>query len=300
MLIRFTLPALLFLAACAGTSSSPLAVPKPQTTTLRLASWNLEFLAEKNGAGCNPRSDTDYAAMRRIAESLEADVIAFQEAENEAAAARIFDPARFVIVMESRAGAPSGTCGGKYPTQKVIRQAVGFAIRKGVSFDRHADVIALALGNPQLRSGVDITLRPAAAAPIRLLGVHLKSGCFAGRDAKACPVLLAQWPELEAWIDAAAAGTARFAILGDWNRRLGLPGDPLWDDIDDSDPAAADLRLADEGISPKCDPRYDSFIDHIVLDKRAGEAFRSFAETPYAPGEKHYSDHCPIIVGLAP
>ena len=60
-----------------------------------------------------------------------------------------------------------------------------------------------------------------------------------------------------------------------------------------------DLRLADAGISPKCDPRYDSFIDHVVLDKRAGADMLAFAETLYALGEKHYSDHCPVMVTLA-
>ena len=69
--------------------------------------------------------------------------------------------------------------------------------------------------------------------------------------------------------------------------------------IDDGEPQNADLRLADAGISPKCDPRYDSFIDHVVLDKRAGADMLAFAETLYAPGEKHYSDHCPVMVTLA-
>jgi len=225
-------------------------------------------------------------------------VIAFQEAENEAAAARVFDPLRFVIVMEDRAGAPSGTCGGEHKTQTVIRQAVGFAIRKGIVFDRNPDVTALMLGNPQLRSGVDITLRPRGQPAIRLLSVHLKSGCFAGSEAKACPVLLQQIPALERWIDIAAAGNHRFAVLGDWNRRLGLAGDSVWTEIDDGDPPNADLRLADAGVHPQCDPRYDSFIDHIVLDKRAGDDLKSFAETRYAANEKHHSDHCPVSVVL--
>lgn len=295
MLSNRLIAAALLLACTVSQAAAQTPPPKP----LKLASWNLEFLAEQNGVGCNPRDDSDYAAMRRIANSLDADVIAFQEAENEAAAARVFDPAKFTVIMESRPGAPSSTCGGKFPEQKVIRQAVGFAVKKGIAFDRHPDVTSLMLGNAQLRSGIDITLRPEGKAPVRLLGVHLKSGCFAGSEAKACPVLLEQWPALEQWIDAAAAGPDRFAILGDWNRRLGLAGDPLWSEIDDGQPTNADLRLADEGIGPRCDPRYTSFIDHIVLDKRAGADLTAFAETTYAPGEKHHSDHCPISVTLA-
>jgi hypothetical protein len=260
---------------------------------------NLEFLAEKDGTGCEPRTADDYLAMRRIADSLDADVIAFQEAESLAAASRVFDPARYVIVMETRPGEASGSCGGRHPDQIFIRQAVGFAVKKGIAFDRNPDVTTLMLGNPQLRSGIDITLRAAGHAPIRLLGVHLKSGCFEGSEAKACAVLLQQIPAMEAWIDAAAAGPMRFAVLGDWNRRLANAGDMFWSEIDDAQPANADLRLADAGTPPACDPRYNAFIDHIVLDRRAGEAMRQFAETRYAAGTKHYSDHCPVAVTLA-
>ncbi|MDT7529057.1 endonuclease [Sphingopyxis sp. SE2] len=298
MFLRLALLApLIFLAACVqsngGTGLSP-----PSTATLRISSWNVEFLAEKDGTGCEPRAPEDYAAMRRISDGLDADVIAFQEAENVTAAIRVFDPARYTIVMEERAGAPSGTCGGKHPEAQVIRQAVGFAVRKGIDFERHPDVTTLMLGNPQLRSGVDITLRPKGKAAIRLLGIHLKSGCFAGSEAKACPVLLDQIPALEAWIDAAARGPDRFVVLGDWNRRLALPGDAVSQDIDDAEPANADLHLADEGKAPGCDPRYDSFIDHIVLDKRAAADLSGFSETLYASGQKHYSDHCPVAVTL--
>ncbi len=285
------------LAACASTSGR---VDREATERpLRLASWNLEFLAERDGEGCVPRGPEDYAAMRRIADSLDADVIAFQEAENEVAAARVFDPARYVIVIEARAGAPSGSCGGRHPDKALIRQAVGFAVRKDLAFERNPDLVSLSLGDPQLRSGVDITVRPQGGAPLRLLGVHLKSGCFSGSDSKACPVLMRQLPALEAWIDAAAAGPARFAVLGDWNRRLALAGDSVWREIDDGEPANADLRLADDGVPPGCDPRYDSFIDHIVLDRRTGADMTGFVETRYAAGEKHHSDHCPVRVTLA-
>ncbi|MBE1528962.1 endonuclease/exonuclease/phosphatase family metal-dependent hydrolase [Sphingopyxis sp. OAS728] len=287
----------LTLAACTEPHTGPRPVT-PAASPLKVASWNLEFLAEKDGVGCQPRTEADYRAMRRIADDLDADVIAFQEAENPAAAARVFDPSRYNIVMETREGSPSGTCGGENKTQTVFRQAVGFAIKKNIPFDRHAGVTSLMLGNAQLRSGIDITLRPSGRAPLRLLGIHLKSGCFSGSEAKACPTLQQQVPALEAWIDAAAADPDRFIVLGDWNRRLGLAGDSVWAEIDDGEPANADLRLADEGISPKCDPRYDSFIDHIVFDKRAGADMLAFSETLYPPDTKHYSDHCPVSVTL--
>lgn len=289
------------LASCASpqppVGQAPTAVASNRP--LKIASWNLEFLAEQDGAGCEPRTDADYAAMRRMVDSLDADVIAFQEAENEAAAARLFDPSRYTIVMEKRPGAASGSCGGRHPEQTFIRQAVGFAIKKGIAFDRNPDVTALQLGNPQLRSGVDIRVRAPGHQPIRLLAVHLKSGCFQGDRAQACSVLLQQVPVLEKWIDGAAAGPDRFAVLGDWNRRLAEAGDPVWAELDDGNPANADLRLADEGVTPRCDPRYRSFIDHIVLDRRAAGQMTAFAETPYGAGQKHLSDHCPVSALIA-
>ncbi len=235
--------------------------------------------------------------MRAIADGLNADVIAFQEAENPSAAARVFDPARFTIVMEERLGRPGGSCGGSRPGQTFIRQAVGFAIRKTLAFDRAPDVTELQLDNPNLRSGVDIIVRPVAGRPLRLLAVHLKSGCFTGGRAAACETLLKQVEPLERWIDAAAAGPDRFIVIGDWNRRLAAPGDPVWTELDDGDPANADLMLADEGVEPRCDPRYGEFIDHIALDRRASRDFKAFREVTYATAI-HYSDHCPVVALL--
>lgn len=266
---------------------------------LKIATWNLEFLAEKDGVGCEPRSDADYVAMRRIVDGMDADVIAFQEAENEAAAARVFDPARYTIIMEQRPGAASGSCGGRHPEQTFIRQAVGFAIKKGITFDRNPDLTALELGNPQLRSGVDIRVTAPGHQPIRLLAIHLKSGCFQGDRAQACGTLLQQVPVLEKWIDTAAGGPDRFAVLGDWNRRLAEGGDAVWTELDDGSPANSDLRLADEGVTPRCDPRYRAFIDHIVLDRRAAAHASGFAEAPYGAGQKHLSDHCPVSALIA-
>ena len=53
--------------------------------SLRIASWNLEFLAERHGTGCHPRQVADYVEMRRIADSLDADVIDIQVPDRRAA-----------------------------------------------------------------------------------------------------------------------------------------------------------------------------------------------------------------------
>ena len=216
----------LFAGACTGT-------PTPTSTagpTIKLAAWNMEHLAESNGSGCRPRTDADYAAMRAYVEDLGADVIAIQEVESQAAAERVFDPAIYTVVIEDRVGTDrGGECRGQ-PGLTINAQRTGFAVRKGIPFDRQSDFTAVQVGNPDLRSGVDLIVRPRGGQPIRVLSVHLKSGCSSGDRNEACPVLFQQVPVLERWIDQRAAEGVRFAILGDFNRRFGMPADTVWAD----------------------------------------------------------------------
>lgn len=262
---------------------------------LRLASWNLEHLAEDGARGCRPRTEAEYAALRAFAEGLNADVIAFQEVESAAAAARVFDPAIYAILIEDRpeAAGPPSACRG-LAGRSLARQAVGFAIRRSIAIDRAEDLTALQVGDPNLRSGVDITVRRGGGPPLRLLAVHLKSGCASGGDGEACAILDRQAAVLEQWIDARARAGVRFAVLGDFNRRLSLPDDRVWAEIDDGRPSGADLTLAAGSRAPRCDPRFTSFIDHIVLDRRAARTLRGFEEPTYGAGDR-LSDHCPIV-----
>jgi endonuclease/exonuclease/phosphatase family metal-dependent hydrolase len=284
----------LFAGACTGTHS-----PGTGSTagpTIKLASWNMEHLAERNGSGCRPRTDADYSAMRAYVDDLGADLIAIQEVESQAAAERVFDPAIYTVVIEERIGTDrGGECRGKAGLT-INAQRTGFAVRKGIPFERQPDFTAVQVGNPDLRSGVDLIVRPRSGDPIRVLSVHLKSGCSSGDRNEACPVLFAQVPVMERWIDDRAAEGVRFAILGDFNRRLAMPADAVWADWDDGSPANADLALASGDESARCNPRYRDFIDFIVLDRRATEDMRAFEEKTFE-GEG-LSDHCAISARL--
>ncbi|WP_292037103.1 MULTISPECIES: endonuclease/exonuclease/phosphatase family protein [unclassified Brevundimonas] len=268
---------------------------------LKIASWNLEHLAERDGEGCRPREEGDYALLRRHADALGADVIAFQEVESRAAAERVFSPDRYEVVMSSRPASPWGPeCRG-LPGRHIQNQAVGFAIRKGVPWSRHEDLSALALGNPNLRWGVDVTV--GRERPLRLLAVHLKSGCNSGRAPTDpdCPVLFGQAPVLETWIDDRANAGEAFVVLGDWNRRMASRGDAFFQALNDGEPAAASLTLTGAGRSAGCKARYREFIDFIVVGVEAAERVvpGSFEEYAYAsPEAEHPSDHCPISVRM--
>ena len=257
----------------------------------------MEHLAEANGSGCRPRTDADYTAMRGYVADLNADVIAIQEVESQAAAERVFDPAIYTVVIEDRVGTDrGGYCRGREGLT-INAQRTGFAIRKGLAFDRQPDFTAVQLGNPDLRSGVDLIIRPRGGDAVRVLNVHLKSGCSSGDRNEACPVLFEQTPVMENWIDRRAAEGMRFAVLGDFNRRLGMVDDSVWADWDDGSPSNSDLALASGDQSARCNPRYRDFIDFIVLDRRATSDLRGFEEKTFE-GEG-LSDHCAVSASLS-
>lgn len=294
-MLRFVpLVALLALANCV---TSNRAYP-----SVRLATWNLEHLAARNGEGCRPRTNADYETLRQHAAQLGADVVALQEVENAAAAARVFPESHWVIVMSDRpGGSRGGFCRGTVGP-KILKQDVGFAIRKGVRFRRNPDLSGLGLSNPDLRWGVDVTLD--LPKPIRLLSVHLKSGCNTKRDMSDpdCPVLFAQAPVLEGWIDARAHAGEDFAVMGDWNRRIALPGDEFLNMIGDDDPPGGRLVFANAGRQASCVQRYSDFIDHIALGRDTAPRVLSgsFAEYIYGvPEDQHPSDHCPNSVAIS-
>ncbi|MEL4424114.1 hypothetical protein AAEH90_21460, partial [Shewanella algae] len=80
------------------------------------------------------------------ADRLNADVIAFEEVDGPEAAARVFDPARYQLVL----------------TNDSVVQRVGLAVRRGIQIVRHPDLTALdvepAEAAHRLRAGLDATL----------------------------------------------------------------------------------------------------------------------------------------------
>jgi 5'-nucleotidase (lipoprotein e(P4) family) len=295
---------------------------------VRLATWNVEYLVEpatfaalagqcvadggkvpgaERRLPCNTvprlaRDEADFAALRRYAAQLDADVVALQEVDGPATARRLFPGYEFCF------------------TARPNVQKNGFAIRRGLPHRCEPEYLPVSLGDT-IRRGVVVTLFPGAPEEITLLGVHLKSGCPAGplTDAAtpACATLAAQVPALEAWIDAQAGAGRRFALLGDFNRRMGLERGPardregrlvnLWPEIDDRDPPGADLFRASEKLPfRKCvaDDPYDSYIDDIVLgrDLAARIPRDGLVRVTYefADAKAHrLSDHCPVGVDLS-
>jgi endonuclease/exonuclease/phosphatase family metal-dependent hydrolase len=256
---------------------------------LKLATWNLEWLTDRNRdlpPDVRPRQPEDIDLLRRYASELDADVIAIQEVDGPGIAARVFPNEAYSIHM----------------THDRVVQRVGFAVRRGIRYTVNPDVTALDVDpRHDLRSGADITLR-LEPAPLRILAVHLKTGCFdrrfSGRLQRACAELREQLDPLLDWINARRSEGVAFAIMGDFNRHMD-GRDQFWAALRQ----AAPLARATEGRASPCWGG-EAFIDHIIL----GGAARSWMQpdtlrvlTYRETGDawaKRLSDHCPVSVHL--
>lgn len=264
--------------------ATPKAAPGLRSA-LRLATWNLRWLDDELERGAFPRSDRDYRKLAELATRLDADVIALQEVEGERGVARVFPADQYRLVLSARKAA----------------QRTGFAVRHGIQVTHHPDLESLNVGH--LRRGTDITVHHAGHN-LRVLSVHLKSGCFAAAldRGKACRKLALQLPHLEAWIDARQGEGLAFAILGDFNRRFfATPDDPMWAELDDGAPQGLRLWSPTQSRPSLCKGGPQAaFIDHLVFNaaSRKWVDESSFSELVPAPEDAAYrlSDHCPIAI----
>jgi endonuclease/exonuclease/phosphatase family metal-dependent hydrolase len=311
--------------ACSGVGAAPVA-------ELVLASWNLEHLAAADGAGCRPRFADDYAQLRRIAAGLDADIVALQEVEDATAVARVFDPARYAVVVSPRRERDLGDCRGR-PGQARTPQRTALVIdreRLDARGLRWQELEPLrALGIEGRRWGTRILIRPrSGGAGLELVSLHLKSGCAWGRldgpkvKREQCLILRRQRGILEEWIDQRGGADRPFVLIGDFNRQLDQPRDDFWREIDDGEvcrwredrrlgrrcepgtsvpDADADLVLANAGepFPFPFKPRYPYAVDHFVFSGRAGDWIvpDSYRAIAYEQVPKP-SDHHPITIRI--
>ncbi len=258
---------------------------------LKVATWNLEWLtlrAEGDPAlpeNVRPKRPEDIAALRRYAGLLDADVVAFQEVDGPEAAAAVFPPDRYALFM----------------TRDAVVQRVGFAVRLGLPVRQNPDLTGLDVhpnAHYRLRSGADITL-DLPGGRLRLLAVHLKSGCNADRlngPSRVCETLRLQVVPLQGWIAQRREEGAAFVLIGDFNRRM-EGRDELLAALN----TVAPLKRATEGRATPCWGG-NTFIDHIIAGGAARGWMQSdtlrvmlYRETDEAAKAK-LSDHCPVSV----
>lgn len=259
---------------------------------IKIATWNMEWLTSRPAGDpalpddAAPKRDADIAILAGYAAQLQATVVALEEVDDPALVARIFPPDRYQVLI----------------TNDQVVQRVALAVRRDVIVTRHPDLAALDVSRPgrrHLRTGLDATLTIGGTA-LRVLAVHLKSGCWEGplgdTHRAACADLAAQLPVLQTWIGARQAEGAAFVVIGDFNRRL---------KADDMFLAglqrAAPLGVATAGHASPCWGGED-FIDQILAGGPAQlwmqpDSLRVLVYRETSPDMKErLSDHCPVSV----
>ena len=162
---------------------------------LKVATWNLEWLTTRPPGDpalptdVVPKTAADFAVLKRYAAQLGADVVAMEEVDGPAAASVLFPSDRYAL----------------YFTGDDVVQRVGIAVRRGIAVHRNPDLTGLDLypeARHHLRSGLDLTL-DLPSGPLRLLAVHLKTGCQRDNldtsSRPQCATLRGQLPVLRGW-----------------------------------------------------------------------------------------------------
>ena len=275
---------------------------------LKISSWNIAWLGSHE---YNERTPSDYKKLASYAKKLNADVVALQEVENEVWAKKVF-----------------GDEYNYYFSTKDWVQRVGVAVKKSSGLTVVAqEYKALDVG--RVRYGMDITLSRNGKT-LKLLAVHLKSGCFddpldaesvaampsaTEREIKrkhACTTLNKQIQPLENWMDQQAKTGIPFLVLGDFNRRFSkdkslkhTEQQGLWQALDDE--GNESLWTPTMKKESACwGGYYKDYIDHIVFNPSAKALYQdeSFSQLVFTPKytkklSQTLSDHCPISVKLS-
>ncbi len=229
--------------------------------------------------------EADFALLRAYAEELDADVIALQEIDSIEAAQKVFPPQEYSIILTDE----PDYRGPASPSARACATPAIPTWKNWTSCRTGSGVCAGALTSP-------------STGDLRLLAVHLKSGCFSpASSANACSQIAEQIPIVGRWIDARQKEGLAFAVMGDFNRRF-PEGDPLWAVLDNG---PAPLVRVTAGRTSKCwGGQYPEYIDHIILGGAARDAIRQnsfdsivFRETG-KQDKARLSDHCPVSIHL--
>jgi endonuclease/exonuclease/phosphatase family metal-dependent hydrolase len=274
---------------------------------LHIATWNLEWLvspatAHASRLACDrgkraklpcdvargSRDSADFARLAAYARRLDADIVAFQEVEDAAVAARIFRGYR--ICMAGGQGV----------------QHTGFAVRKQLPHHCGEPLTTLAAGGRH-RHGAVLTALPGTPAAFTLLVVHLKSGCSTAPldSSSSCETLAAQGQALAGWIGAEQQRGARFMVLGDFNRAGPDDDDPFWSSLQrDSRTSLRNAARGEPFHNCFVGQPFWQFIDHILLSPALAPRLvpRSFRKMGYESLDAlryRLSDHCPVSIRVS-
>ncbi|MER8824385.1 MULTISPECIES: hypothetical protein [unclassified Mesorhizobium] len=236
----------------------------------RLGNWNVQTLVHSADTATvfpddHHRTAADFADLRKWRDLIAADVMFLQEVTSPAAINEVFPVAngwthcisgQYAVLEHMNQSGPVCTRVGETPHMPVAaerQQFTAIALKEsaGLVLDMVADLPELNVKSDDngtirdVRWGLDVILRDGASR-LRVLVVHLKSGCFDDRvDRKfftrdpaldppakfACDTLGRQMFPLHKWIRAREDAGEAWMIVGDFNRRLDLGGGRTQDEV---------------------------------------------------------------------
>lgn len=254
---------------------------------MHLATWNLEHLASDTGTGLKPRTFVGWAHLAEIAREIEADVWLLQEVDSEAVVRQVLREPCWAVRVAPR----------RWRDRRrsvALRTAIAVNTEK-IGPERLKWTDPVKLGGwwvgARLCTEADIGID---GDTVRLLCVHLKSGCWSGnsagmfgRPSLVCARQMNQQAAVRRWLQ---AGGLRIAG-GDFNRVMADPADAM--------------RKRAEGIgasvipSPEDRPGKEGRIDHWVLNEAASRKWRKvIAETQTMKYHPENPDHEPVRIEL--
>lgn len=264
------------------------------------------------------------AALRTRLAELAAqgmDVLAVQEVQSPAALQAVLPAGYRVLCFTTRPNT----------------QNLGFALSTKLKADASCrEVRSLSLEeDPQAegssRRGLELSLQ-IGGQRLTVLNVHLKSRCVGGpinpEKNNHCGTLQRQAQPLEAWVEDQGRQGHAFMIMGDWNRDLEAEirghyparhddSDPrrpikeaavvrnLWPEINDNDPPASAMELADVDRSAAAHKACHDKLDQLAVSRTLQAQLdpsllvngRLGARLLPRPAEA--SDHCPLQTQLS-
>ncbi|CAI3926856.1 Metal-dependent hydrolase [Commensalibacter communis] len=271
-----------------------------QAEILKLTTWNLEWLVSQKDIQNTPiphnvnlRNTSDFQQLQQYAIKLQSDIVALQEIGSLETLRFVF-PANEYLFFISR---------------DPIAQHTALAVRHSVfaHIEQNPDLTELGNinGSHPLRSGLDLTFYTKEKNSLRILVLHLKSGCqdypLTNKALKpSCQFLKEQLPILQEWIRKRLMEKQAFIILGDFNRVIS-PNEFFY------------KSLSEKITSPTFPTAYQAnpcwggsyFIDGFMLDHHTTKWFipNSLSVLKYKEQgfnqQNQLSDHCPVSIKLS-
>ncbi|QCE35526.1 endonuclease/exonuclease/phosphatase family protein [Acetobacteraceae bacterium] len=264
---------------------------------MKIVTWNMNWLLSNEALNQYKlpedipyRSPKDWAKLQYYAQKLSADIILLQEVDSTFTAEKIFPSSQYKL----------------YQTDLNIPQKEILAVKKSLNIEveQNKDLESLS-ENPEgyfpLRPGLDAFLIFPNQKKIRLLGVHLKAGCWERPQKEkkhSCLTLSKQFQLIKRWAQQSDAENQDFIILGDFNRRLSKT-DFLFQEI--STNLNKPLTLTSENLASPCKGG-EYFIDHILINNGLKKNFvpQSLKVQIIKQEDENLilSGHCPVSIKL--